>query len=665
MDFFEQQEQARHKTRRLVFYFFMAVSSMILLIYSLIQGLGIFTGFNRHPYDFASQSLLEEAWNGKLFLEVSLGTLLVIFCGSTFKILSLSAGGSALAESLDGRLVSTTTQDSDERKLLNVVEEMAIASGVPMPKVYVLDGEKGINAFACGHSTSDATVAVTHGCLVLLDRDELQGVIAHEFSHILNGDMRLNLRLAGLLFGIFCIATIGRILLNFRSSNRNDRNALPILGLALLAVGSIGLFFGRLIQASICRQREFLADASAVQFTRNPAGVSQALKKIGGYGFGSWLISNHAPDVGHFFFSNGIPRSGPGLLATHPPLEQRIRAIDPAWDGIFPRVDLTAIRQEITQEKGQPRAVFMDGKMIILGAAMESESRIKTPPVLKPHSIVSSFGKTSPMHLKYARELREAIPETTRTAAREPLGAAALLFALLLETDETLRASQLEVIKSRFSAEMAKRVEDIRPDVAEVALKARLPLVNVCLGALKQLSPADYRKFQSTLDPLSPKEGASGLFAWVLQTIVTRHLSVAFGSEPHPGIQFYSLKPLLPDCALVLSMLARAGAQEEPKIQEAFDAGIPYLQAPLQAPLELAPANQCSVTALQTSLNRLAQSAPLVKKHVLQACAHVVGADGIIQETEAELLRGVADTLDCPLPPWQTAAAGGLTQDGA
>ncbi len=235
---------------------------------------------------------------------------------------------------LDGRLINSNATEADERKLLNVVEEMAIASGIPVPQVYLLEDEAGINAFAAGHSTGDAAIGVTRGGMKMLSRDQLQGVIGHEFSHILNGDMRLNLRLMGLIFGILCLTVVGRVLLR----TRGTKNPLPLLGLALIVIGGIGVLFGRLIQAAVSRQREFLADAASVQFTRNPDGLAGALKKIGGLSSGSKLESPHAQEASHLFFANGLRSSVSGLMATHPPLEERIRALDPAFDGEFPTV---------------------------------------------------------------------------------------------------------------------------------------------------------------------------------------------------------------------------------------------------------------------------------------------------------------------------------------
>ena len=303
MDFFERQDKARKKTKWLVIYFIFAVAAMIAAIY--IVTLVIFSGVQAHQHSYDEAQAQFNLWNTQLFLGVALGTLAIVFIGSSYKTIALAAGGSAVSEMMGARLVSSNTTDPDERKLLNVVEEMAIASGVPVPQVYVMDDEDGINAFAAGHKPGDATVTVTRGCMKLLSRDELQGVIGHEFSHILNGDMRLNMRLMGIIFGILCLAIIGRVLLySARGGGRGrGQNPLPILGLALLLIGYIGVFFGRLIQAAVSRQREFLADASSVQFTRNPGGITGALKKIGGLGeTGSRLSHAHSRGIVAYVF---------------------------------------------------------------------------------------------------------------------------------------------------------------------------------------------------------------------------------------------------------------------------------------------------------------------------------------------------------------------------
>src|SRR4051794_31243361 len=265
-----------------------------------------------------------------MFLVSAVSTSAVITLGSVFKTLSLARGGRAVAELLDGRIVNPNSTDIHERKLLNIVEEMAIASGVPVPQVYVMDDEPGINAFAAGHSVSDAAVSVTRGAMTMLTRDELQGVIAHEFSHLLNGDMRLNLRLMGLIFGILCLTVIGRVLVQ----TRGKKNPLPLLGLALIIIGWVGVLFGRLIQAAVSRQREYLADAAAVQFTRNPLGLAGALKKIGGLPDHSDVLAANADEVSHLFFAN----ANTSWFSTHPPLDDRIKLLDPSFTGKFPTV---------------------------------------------------------------------------------------------------------------------------------------------------------------------------------------------------------------------------------------------------------------------------------------------------------------------------------------
>jgi Zn-dependent protease with chaperone function len=329
MDFFALQDKARSMTHVLVMYFILSVLCIIAAVY---VGSVMIVAYAQ-PEQQGNGSLASIAWwNPTLLLYAALGTLAVVIGGSFYKTAALSAGGSAVAESLGGHLLDENPTQADERQLRHVIEEMSVASGVPMPKIYVLD-DGGINAFAAGHSPNDAAIAVTRGCLTLLTRDELQGVLGHEFSHLLNGDMRLNIRLMGIIFGILSLAVIGRILLYTRSRDSRRRNPMMLFGIALVVIGAIGAFFARLIQAALSRQRESLADASSVQFTRNPAGLSRALQKIGG--IGSRIDSPHASEASHMFFANGVSRPLMGLLATHPPLADRIRAIDPGWDGHF------------------------------------------------------------------------------------------------------------------------------------------------------------------------------------------------------------------------------------------------------------------------------------------------------------------------------------------
>lgn len=628
MDFFQRQDQARSSTKKLIVYFVLAVACIIASVYFVC--LLIFNG--------ASQSYGPLVlWNSDIFFYSAMGTLAVIVFGSLYQISALSSGGSAVAESLGGRLLSPGSADPHERRLLNIVEEMSIASGVPMPKVYVMDAESGINAFAAGHAPSDAAVAVTRGCLQTLNRDELQGVIGHEFSHILNGDMRLNIRLMGIIFGIICLATIGRILLR----TRGRKNPLPLLGLALIIIGGLGVLFGRLIQAAVSRQREFLADASAVQFTRNPLGLSNALQKIGA--IGSQIESGHAADACHMFFSNGMSSSLLGLFATHPPLEERIKAIDSTWDGKFP----TAREVPVLRETSTASAAFSNF------APTPSAPRATPPPLttVRAQTIMPNLGKPQPMHLHYAEELRESFPESIKAATRDPQAAAALIYALLLSDDATLRTTQLQELAKRTSASVSARAATLQNEVAPLATRARLPLVNIALPALRQLRPEEFQEFNRTLKWLVESDEQIDLFEFVLQKIIQRSLTPHFTPGRPPAIQYYTIKPLALDAQVLLSAIARVSSTDEAEIARAFVAGAPYARVGDQA-LSLLPQNQCGLAQIDAALNRFALAVPQIKKNLIEAAVRVVGTDGVVQEREAELLRAVAETLDCPIPPF-------------
>jgi Zn-dependent protease with chaperone function len=662
MDFFAQQEKTRKKTKWLVIYFILAVAAMIAAIY--IAAVVIFSGVQLHQHrgnyyndESAPQISL---WDPQIFLGVALGTIAVILIGSSYKTMALAAGGSAVSEMMGARLVSANSTDPDERKLLNVVEEMAIASGVPVPQVYVMDDEDGINAFAAGHKPGDATVTVTRGCMKLLSRDELQGVIGHEFSHILNGDMRLNLRLMGTIFGILCLAIIGRILLQTARGGGRSRgqNPLPILGLALLIIGYIGVFFGRLIQAAVSRQREFLADASSVQFTRNPGGITGALKKIGGLGEnGSRLAHAHSEELSHMFFGNGISEPFIGLLETHPPLPDRIRVFDPNFDGKFPEVRYDEFDESVEKTSKLKRAPLPNlFGTVVDGAILASGDDDEKPPVIRSRHVLPNIGNPTPLHLEYAVKLRDALPETVKAAAREPLDAVALIYALLLSDDEKLRATQIAEISKRSSQSVSDKTAALFPDVSKIAAHVHLPIINLALGGLRQLSAEQFRNFSQTLQWLIESDGKVELFEFVLQKIVLRNLDSQFNGPQKSVVQFYTIKPLVPDCAVILSALANVGSDDVAEIEKAFETGAPYLRAPDDADLNLLPQENCGVNEIDAALNRLAQAVPIIKKNLIEACVHVGGADGVIVESEAELLRAISDTLDCPMPPFVAAS---------
>jgi Zn-dependent protease with chaperone function/uncharacterized tellurite resistance protein B-like protein len=642
MDFFERQETARRNTKLLVVYFVLGVIGIILAVY-LAAGLILNGKALRHHSGTALPSLL---WNPQLLLGTATGTIILIFCGSAYKIMALSRGGSAVAEMLGGRPINSDTSDPDERKLLNVVEEMAIASGTPVPQVYVMDAESGINAFAAGHSTSDMVICTTKGCLKFLTRDELQGVIGHEFSHILNGDMRLNLRLMGLVFGILCIAICGRVLLNVRSSGREkDRNPLPLFGIALLVIGGIGVFFGKLIKSAVSRQREFLADAAAVQFTRNPAGLASALKKVGGCG--SQISDANAEDASHLFFANGMAASFSSAFSTHPPLEERIRALDPAFDGKFIPVGPQVAYGDPDQTPQTPRRPVPAPQLQDLLGGQALAGGRQAPAMPLTYTMIQ-VGAPTGRHLDYAADLRSKLPESLTTAARDPMSAVALIYGILLGREESLRTRQLQQLQQQADPGIYRETMRLLPLLTTLESRVKLPLVSLTMTALRRLSPSQYEQFSRMMQLIIESDQQVELFEYTLQKMVLRQLAPNFQPPTRTIVQYYVLKPLVPDCALLLSALAQVGQEDPAQALKAFRQGTNKLGLPN---LELISGSTCSLAQIDAALARLNLAALPVKKIVLDACAETVAADGAIQEEEAELLRAIADTLDCPIPP--------------
>jgi hypothetical protein len=431
---------------------------------------------------------------------------------------------------------------------------------------------------------------------------------------------------------------------------------LPLLGLALLIIGYIGVFFGRLIQAAVSRQREFLADASSVQFTRNPGGITGALKKIGGLGeTGSRLNHAHSEELSHMFFGNGISEPFIGLLETHPPLPDRIRVFDPNFDGNFPEVRYDGQDQppeEIFKFKHTPLPNLFG---TVVGGAILASGDDEKPPVIKSRSVLPTIGNPTPLHLKYAEQLRDSLPENVKIAAREPLDAAALIYAMLLSADEKERAAQIAEIEKRFSPVVSEKTGALFSAVSKTGAQVHLPIINLALGGLRQLSAEQFQNFSQTLQWLIESDGKVELFEFVLQKIILRHLDSRFNGPGKSVVQFYTIKPLVPDCAVVLSALANVSSDDATEISKAFETGAPYLRAPDDADLNLMPKENCGVKEIDAALNRLAQAVPIIKKNLIEACVHVVGADGVIKESEAELLRAISDTLDCPMPPFMPA----------
>ncbi|HKB01594.1 MAG TPA: M48 family metallopeptidase [Gemmataceae bacterium] len=642
IDFFEQQDSARRKTYLLVIYFVLALVCLIALVYGLSLALELYgTG--------EAVSL----WQPGLLLVVAVGVGVVVGGASVYKVAQLASGGPAVALMMGGAEVPGNTRDPHERRLLNVVEEMALAAGVPVPPVYVLD-EPGINAFAAGYAPGDAVVAVSRGCLQYLTRDELQGVVAHEFSHILNGDMRLNIRLIALIFGIIALSIVGRILMwssgGRSSSSRSDsRGGLVLFGLALFVLGLVGAFFGRLIQAAVSRQREYLADASAVQFTRNPDGIAGALKKIGGLEEGSRVENPRAEEVGHMFFASAFRGGLAGLLATHPPLDERIRRLDPTFTGEYPEVRPVGVDRAELDGPRRGRVPPLGGLPTLPGLP-----QVPLPAVgLAPEQAAARVGQVTPNEIHHAAGLRADIPDVLRDATQEPFGARALVYALLLDPRADLRDRQLARLQA--GSEPADFAETVRLTAAVRALPdaLHLPLLDLAMPALRQMSPRQHQAFRTQVEALVSADQRLSLFEYTLRCVLHRHLDAQFlpREQPRGPVQRSTqARKLTSSVAKVLSLLAWEGQPKQDQAAAAFDTGMRSFAGDDHR-YSLSPREECSLADFDAALQTLNRSVPAIKRRMVVACAACILTDRQVTVRESELLRAICDTLDSPLPP--------------
>jgi len=624
MNFFQHQEHARRQSRMLVILFALAVVAIVIavnvataLVWSWTTT-GYVLGMRDYPRGF--------------FATNTLITLALIAGGTLIEMFNLRDGGDAVARMAGGRPVLPSTTDLQERRLLNVVEEMAIASGIACPRVYLLDKEMAINAFAAGYNPDEAVVAVTKGTLVRLNRDELQGVIAHEFSHILNGDMRLNIRLIGLLFGIQMIAGFGQHLIDFgshswRARERSEkgpslRMALFLTGLALLVIGSIGVFFGRLIKAAVSRQREFLADASAVQFTRNADGIGGALHKIGGLtrstGLGTRIEHPNAEQLSHLFL--GAPKPGlvAGLLATHPPIEERLlriygRPVEPL---------------DVAPEAGghaEPSPALPDIPYVATGFAQQPG-----------HGIMNTHENT-----------HQALPHDIDHALRSAQGAVALVHALLVNTTQERDVQRALLERARIAD--AEFVLFLSAAARKLPKSARLPLLDLAMPMLKQLPQEERNALLQSTDRLIAADSKLTLAEFVLQTVLARRLGVRAGRAT--PVRHAGLHALKEECILLLSLVAHVAASSSGEdAQTLFQQGVVRCPAAGISARNPIPISEINYDGVRAALNKAHQMAPLAKPGLVKALLGAAGDVRPIPAATADLLRAMCAALEVPAP---------------
>ena len=609
MNFFRAQDEARGRTTKLVVLLVLAIVILTGSLYALaVMGHGKL--FHRGGYDW---------FQPKLFFATTGAALVVILGGSLLRIAELAKGGGAIAERLGGRLIGANTTDLAERRYLNVVQEMALAAGLPVPLCYVIDADSTINAFAAGNDPQDAAIGVTRGALVHLTRDELQGVIAHEFSHIGNGDVKLSLRIIGAVAGLTALAQLGYIFMRLGAqSSDGDKDSAPftiamvLIGLVVLIIGGGGVFFAKVIQASVSRQREYLADASAVQFTRNPLGLASALKKVAGMSGAKRAGSNADLESQHLFFasSGGFMEF---LFSTHPPINERIRLIDPAFDGIIPDVMPIEVPAE------EP----------VLGFA--PSARVSPPPL-------PSAARTAPTDLQIQDSVgfRGTIPTELHAASQDPVSAMGLVLGLLLRRDPSLRAAQLEQARGLAGGEVSREAAWFEPLLRDLPSGSRVPLLDLSMPALRQLSPDQEALFRLAIEKVG-FDAEDGLIVLLIQASMRRYLSKEKHLAPREG-------DLPAACGLVLSAVVRTSSEAPDAQERAYQFGVGALGLIGVSPTIL-PADQVDLQKVDDALAVIAGQSVYDRRKFVRACGVAMLNDGKAEPAEVEIVRAVADSL--------------------
>jgi Zn-dependent protease with chaperone function len=679
MDFYARQAQARSQTRWLVVAF---VVSMLLVAIAL--DLVLFTAFglttSEYP-DFAPLQFAARRPGVALFC--TLVVVGVIGFSSLFKAIQLREGGSVVARSLGGTRIARDTTDFKRKRLHNVVEEMAIASGVPAPEIYVLEHESSINALAAGHTPANAAVVVTQGALDTLSRDELQALIAHEFSHVLNGDMRLNVQLMGWLFGLLVVALIGRTLLRYAPRGRRAAGGLLAAAVAVMVLGYIGLFFARLLQAAVSRQRERLADASSVQFTRNPDGLKGTLLKVAGLPGGSSIVEADAEQTAHMLFAPAFTRRFP---RTHPTIAQRILELDPRFDvkrlpalaaealkkvpvftatemakidALDPAKDLAKNPASVVAfaaaaaasaaalpaggSAGVPgQAALGDIASATIASAQLSGSSVPAHAA----AIAENVGQVGTLHIEQAQALRLALPESLRDFAESAGRARALVLALLVSRDEAVREKQFSLLARTTSVQELGVVRDALPVAASLEPMLRLPALLQIFPTLRRLPIAERQSLAKLTDNLIRADARVDVFEFCLAHLLATLLRDEIEARaPHGNL---SLEDGTADIQVLFATLAQFGANDSREARMAYEAGMQAV-LPMRRPAYLEVEDW--PRRLAASLGRLEKLQPFAKKAVIEGLVKTIAHDDLLNISEAELLRTVCAALHCPLPP--------------
>lgn len=638
MNFFEQQDKARKRTTTLVLYFILAIVFIILAVDCLIIGLMY---FNSTPGSLKTEELVSDA----IIIGIGLtpAVLIVIGIGTLIRLYQTRGGGVSVAEMVKARPIDRDTQDFKEKRFINIVEEMSIASGVSVPQLFVMDNEPAINAFVAGVHQNDMVMVVTKGALDNLDRDAMQGVVGHEFSHIFNGDMKINLKLIGILGGIFAIGQLGAFILRslqFSSSSRSSSsgsdskgNGIFIvigLGIGLFVIGYIGLFFGRLIKAGVSRQRESLADACSVQYTRNPQGLINALTAIGAQN-GSKLTSSHAEDINHMCFGPSLNMWFTSLLASHPPIEERIKALDP--NGYLSQAERKAPKVVESTASTPQKSTAQLGAILLAPAALASTA----------NTIEQSIGNPQMAHIEYAEKLYATIPDALKDQCRKVQEAPLILYAILMASSELIANKAPSVLSTTLDETAIAKIHQYAIQIKALGPLFLLPLVDITLPTFNQIESQDKSKVIAELEMLSAIHVT--LFTFSVVAMIKKSAMHPVTSKTTKQLP---TQILLKEISELMRFMVTCTKNDEQGSKQRY---AELMKAFTNKTLPDYERLDFDALDFQKRLYQLNRLYPLGKEKLIHACLVCVETDQQINIEEAQAVRAIAACLNCPIPP--------------
>ncbi len=618
MNFFRAQDEARGRTTKLVAWLIFAILAMALSIYAVavlvLTYIHYFHGFTWvHPI---------------LFLTTFGLSLAVVLGGAYLRMAEFEGGGLLVALRLGARPVLASTQDLNERKFLNIVQEMALASAMPVPQCLVLDQDSSINAFAAGHTPQDAVITVTRGALEQLTRDELQGVVGHEFSHIAHGDTQLNLRIIGTVAGLTALSQVGYVLMRIMVASDDEDNragwALIVMGLVVFIVGLGGVFIARLIQASVSRQREYLADASSVQFTRNPLGLANALKKVAGMTQVAREAKPAELEAQHMFLvsSGGFAEF---LFSTHPPIEDRIKRIDPSFDGV--------IRPVIAATPPPPVSSQEATVQQLNAAILPAVAAVQTPTSRRVYP--------SDLDIQAAVGFHGQLPPELLAATTDLVSAMGLVLALVFRQDPGQKAEQLKLAQTIAGGEVVSEALRLEPLLKHLPAGTRLPLLDLALPTLRGLSPLQLQAFRDALSKVAYQE-ADGFRLLLLEALMHRYLGIEVTSPTTPSLSLEAA------AGLVLSAVVMTSSESPEDRLAAYKRAVGVAGFRGMS-LALAENPLADLALLEEALVVLAAQKVADRRNFVRACGVAVLYDNQAEPAEVEILRAVSDAIGISL----------------